>query len=95
MGFDCALAEVGTYRYEAQVGEGLVENEIDHLLAGEFDGAPTPDPGEAADWRWEDPDAVLRDAAATPARFTAWLRGGLERVLTAARPPPTARAAPG
>ncbi len=95
MGFDCPLGEVGTYRYAARVGEGLVENELDHLFAGTFEGSPSPDPLEAAEWRWADPRAVLREAAAAPRRFTAWLRGSLRTVLGAGRGAPTARAAHG
>ncbi len=95
MGFDCPLAAVGSYRYTARVGDGLLENEIDHLLVGRFDGAPAPDPEEASAWRWADAAAVLRDAAASPGRFTAWLRGSLERVLGAAAAAPRGRAAHG
>jgi isopentenyl-diphosphate delta-isomerase len=94
MGFDCPLVKIATYRYTARVGDGLVENELDHLLAGEFEGAPAPDPSEATEWRWADPAAVLREATIAPQRFTAWLRGSLEQVLTAAQVAPTARAAP-
>jgi len=95
MGFECPLVKVGTYRYTARLDNGLIENELDHLLAGEFDGAPAPDPGEAEDWRWVDPDALRREIAAASQRFTPWLRGSLERVLTAARRAPRARAARG
>ena len=93
MGFECPLAEVATFRYTARVGEALVENELDHLFAGEFDGTPAPSPDEAADWRWIDPGALRGEVAAAPRRFTAWFRGSLELVLRAARPPTRARAA--
>lgn len=93
MGFECPLVEVATFRYRARVGEALVENELDHLFAGAFDGAPAPAPDEATDWRWTEPGALLEEMAATPQRFTAWLRGSLEQVLRAAWPPPRERAA--
>lgn len=93
MGFDCALAEVATYRYTVPLEGGLVENEIDHLFAGRFDGSPAPDPGEAGAWGWAEPCTVLRDVEATPQRYTAWLGGSLERVLSVRQAAPRARAA--
>ncbi len=92
MGFDCRLVEVARYRYTAHLEGGLVENEIDHLFAGEFDGPPSPDPAEAESWRWADPRRLLRQIAAAPQRFTAWFRGSLEEVLGATTAA-TARAA--
>lgn len=93
MGIECPLAPAATYRYAARLEGGLVENEIDHLLAGEFEGAPAPDPAEVAEWRWVHPAALAQELDAAPDRFTAWLGGSLARVLAAARPGPTARAA--
>jgi isopentenyl-diphosphate delta-isomerase len=87
MGFDCRLVEVARYRYTARLEGGLVENEIDHLFAGEFDGAPAPDPAEAEEWRWAEPRGLLGQIGAAPQRFTAWLRGSLEQVLTALATP--------
>jgi isopentenyl-diphosphate delta-isomerase len=95
MGFACPLAEVSTYRYRALLAGGLWENEVDHLLAGEFAGAPAPDPREAEAWRWVDPAALRREIAADPRQFTVWFRGCLEQALAAARLRPTGRAARG
>jgi len=94
MGLDCPLVKVATYRYRARLENGLWENEVDHLLAGEFEGSPAPDPDEAEGWRWVDPAALRREIAAEPRRFTVWLRGCLEQALAAA-PAPRARAARG
>jgi isopentenyl-diphosphate delta-isomerase len=74
MGFDCALAPLSTVRYRAQVGNGLVENEIDHVLAGAWDGEPSPDPAEAEGWRWVGRAALEARLAESPGEFTVWLR---------------------
>ncbi len=95
MGFDCTLRPLATYRYQARLDNGLTENELDHLLVGEFDGGPAPDPREASEWRWIAPGALRREIADDGLRFTVWLRGCLPLVLGAlpARPRP-ARPAP-
>src|SRR6266545_5866525 len=86
MGFSCPLTRIAAYRYRAALDNGLVENEVDHLLVGEFDGEPSPDPGEAAEWRWVDPGAIRRDALSVPSRYTVWFPGCLEQVLAARKP---------
>lgn len=83
MGFDCDLVEIATYRYTAPLEGGLVENEIDHLFVGRFDGVPAPDPAEVAEWQLADPSALVREVAAAPGRYTVWFGGSLERVLRA------------
>lgn len=92
MGFDCALRPIGAYRYRAELDNGLTENEIDQLLVGDSDGPPSPDPAEASEWRWAEPEALRREIAENPLRFTVWLRGCLAQALGAApgraTPPP-------
>lgn len=92
MGLTCPLRPLGTYRYRARLDGGLTENELDHLLVGEHEGRPWPDPREASAWRWVAPGALRRELADDPLRFTAWLGGCLERVLEAL-PGPTRRQA--
>jgi len=81
MGFDSPLRPLAIYRYQARLDNGLAENELDHLLVGEFEGSPAPDPQEASEWRWIAPGALRREIAADPLRFTVWLRGCLPLVL--------------
>ncbi|HXY32344.1 MAG TPA: isopentenyl-diphosphate Delta-isomerase [Gemmatimonadaceae bacterium] len=73
MGIDCPLREVLTFRYRADVGSGLVENELDHVYVGEFDGAPAPDPAEVSEWRWVSLPELEASIAVAPAEYTAWL----------------------
>lgn len=74
MGFDCALARIGSLRYRARLEGGLVENEIDHVLVGTWDGAPAPDPREADAWRWVEREPLEARLAAEPEEFTVWFR---------------------
>lgn len=72
MGFRATLRHIGTFTYRAEVGEGLVEHEFDHVLVGTFDGAPAPDPAEVGAWRWLAAEATLAECAAHPEAFTPW-----------------------
>jgi isopentenyl-diphosphate delta-isomerase len=77
MGFGAPLKQVGAFTYRADVGSGLVEHELDHVLVGAFDGEPAPAPGEVDAWRWLAPQSVLAACAAHPARYTPWLAEAL------------------
>lgn|SRR5574341_756339 len=79
MGFRCALTPLGTFVYRAQLGT-LVEHEYDHVFVGRFDGSPTPDPAEVAEWRWVRLDELEAGLAAHPEHYTVWLARALPLV---------------
>jgi isopentenyl-diphosphate delta-isomerase len=85
MGIECRLERVGAFTYRADVGDGLVEHEIDHLFVGRHDGDPRPDHGEVDAWRWQSPDDLERDLLANPDVYAAWLRPALD-ALKAVQP---------
>jgi isopentenyl-diphosphate delta-isomerase len=74
MGFDCELAHHSVVRYSASLDHGLVENEVDHVLLGAWEGAPRPDPREAEGWRWISQRALRARVARAPQEFTVWFR---------------------
>jgi isopentenyl-diphosphate Delta-isomerase len=74
MGFTCALRPVHRFVYRAELDGGMIEHECDTVLVGHYDGVPSPDPAEVGGWRWTHPDAIARELAAAPERFTAWFR---------------------
>jgi isopentenyl-diphosphate delta-isomerase len=80
MGFDCPLAVSFTFTYRAELADGMVEHEIDHVLVGQFDGEPVADPEEVEEWRWIGKDELAREIAANPHRYTAWLGIALEQL---------------
>jgi isopentenyl-diphosphate Delta-isomerase len=87
MGFTVSLEEVARFVYRAlDEGSGLTEHEYDHVLVGTFDGEPRPDPAEASDWRWVEPEALRLDLSLTPAIYTPWLGPGLEALARAPGP---------
>jgi isopentenyl-diphosphate delta-isomerase len=80
MGVECELTHVVTFEYRADVGEGMLEHEVDHVFRGSFSGAPTPDAAEVSGFRWELLADVRKDCAANPERYSAWLPLALARL---------------
>ncbi|MDQ6828908.1 MAG: isopentenyl-diphosphate Delta-isomerase [Gemmatimonadota bacterium] len=73
MGFDCELRELATFRYRAELAAGLAEHELDHVLAGEWEGTPVPDPDEVAECDWTPLDSLERAMIDEPSKYSAWL----------------------
>ena len=74
MGFGCDLTFLFRTHYRAQVSNDLIEDEVVHVFGGRHDGAPDPDPGEVAEWRWMSADELARDVAERPEIYTVWFR---------------------
>jgi isopentenyl-diphosphate delta-isomerase len=73
MGIACALKPVAVFQYRADVGHGLIENEVDHLFIGVCDDVPLPAPDEVSEWMYISPDALATRMAQAPDDFSAWL----------------------
>lgn len=92
---DCAARRLGeelgislpldrhlTVDYEADVGDGLREHERVTLFSASADRdrlVPSPDPDEVETTRWISLEALRREMAQDPTRFTPWLRIYLDR----------------
>ena len=68
----CGVTRVGELTYHADLGNGLVEHELDHIVVGQWAGDVTPNPLEVAEIRWVDPRSFLTELALIPTAFTAW-----------------------
>lgn len=93
MGFDCALERVHGFVYRAEVGNGLVEHEYDHVYVGRCDALPRCDPREVDAWRWIEPRSLARAVARRPELFTYWFRRCLAEAALPTSPSPGARRA--
>lgn len=71
---DCGLERVSQFVYRADVGGGLVEHELDHVLIGQWSGVMRPDPSEVSAIRWVDPSMLFAALRDVPDTFTAWTR---------------------
>ena len=74
LGVDCDLKFALRTHYRADVGGGLIEDEIVHLFLGFHDGAVTPDPAEAAGYDWVSRAELRQRMAARPEDYTYWFR---------------------
>jgi isopentenyl-diphosphate Delta-isomerase len=81
MGFDCDFDEAFSFVYRADVGQGLVEHEYDHVFIGVSDKQPEINPDEVASWKYVDLEWLKEDAAASPEKYTEWFKIALEEVL--------------
>ncbi len=74
MGFDCQLKEVTVFHYRAEFDNGLIENEIDHLFVGQYDGEINPNPQEVGDIKWISLENLKKDMALNPNIYTPWFK---------------------
>jgi isopentenyl-diphosphate Delta-isomerase len=81
MGLSIPLTETGMFHYIAHFDNGLIENEIDHVLVGYWDGQPLQiNPEEVMNYAWVNiktlPERITKNAA----DYTPWLLPALKYV---------------
>jgi len=81
MGFDCEMHEAFSFIYKAEVGNGLTENEYDHVFFGDYEGKPKINKDEAMSYRWILLGKLKEESQRNPDNFTPWLRIILDRVI--------------
>ncbi|MDF3034067.1 MAG: Diphosphomevalonate decarboxylase/isopentenyl-diphosphate delta-isomerase [Alphaproteobacteria bacterium] len=82
MGFKAQILSCGTFQYTAPFDNGLVENELDHVLVGFADPETIkPDPDEVSDYRWVSINQLKDELEKTPGSFTPWFHQALEVAL--------------
>lgn len=74
MGFDTDLQYVTKFHYRIEFGNGLIENEIDHIYVGYYDGIPNPDPVEVSGYKWMTLHDIKKDIDDYPDNYTYWLK---------------------
>jgi isopentenyl-diphosphate delta-isomerase len=73
MGFTCDLDRIDAIYYRAELDNGLVEHEYDHILVGYYVSDPVPNQDEVQGWRWTHPDQLASDMQREPEEYSAWL----------------------
>jgi isopentenyl-diphosphate delta-isomerase len=74
MGFDCDLEKLTDFVYRAELDHGLTEHEFDHVFVGRWQGVPDINTDEVESYKWMDVEAVERDIAENPDRYTEWFK---------------------
>lgn len=62
------------FQYKAEMENGLIEHEVDHVYTGIFDGEPVLNPEEAEDWKFVNVNEVRHEVEKNPDLFTVWFR---------------------
>jgi isopentenyl-diphosphate delta-isomerase len=74
LGFATQLTKIFDFTYRAEVENGLVEHEFDHVFTGRYDGAVSPAPAEVAAIRHATLPDLQSELETNPAHFTTWFR---------------------
>ncbi len=83
MGLSCELKFIFSFQYKADVGNGLIEHELDHVFVGTSDQHPNPDPTEAASWKYASYNEIIALTENHPDQFTEWFKMIYQRVQQA------------
>jgi len=81
MGFDCEFNEIFSFVYKADVGQGLIEHEFDHVFIGVWNENPVPNPDEVCNWKYIKLDTLEIDVKENPDSYTIWFKIALAEVL--------------
>lgn len=74
LGFDTALIEIFSFTYKAEVENGLIEHEFDHVFAGEYEGYVKLNAAEVADYTYSTIEEIKAAIQTQPTKFTSWFR---------------------
>ena len=74
LGITCALTFMYKFKYHAQYGAVGAEHEYCWVYYGRYDGAIDVNEREIAEWRFVDIASLESEVAASPERFTPWLK---------------------
>jgi isopentenyl-diphosphate delta-isomerase len=80
LGIEAGIDHIFSFTYRADVENGLIEHEYDHVFAGIYDGDFFPDPDEVASVRYERQDILRDELLEHPERFTKWFRMAYPRL---------------
>lgn len=81
MGMECELYPVFNFQYRAEVTEGIIENEYDHVFFGTTDQVPVINPLEVVAYRYINMNDLPDEIATQPDQYTEWLKICLIRVM--------------
>lgn len=74
MGFSCDLKEVFSFKYKTEFADGLIENEIDHVFIGCYDGKVSINLEEVCEYKWVEYDQLKVDVETNKEIYTYWFK---------------------
>ena len=80
MGIFASIEPAFQFIYHAQLDQGLVEHELDHVFIGNYEGVINPNEQEVSDYLYLSREEVKNRMAETPEAFTVWFKIAFPRV---------------
>ena len=80
MGLNADLKEIFSFIYKANLKNGLIEHEFDHVLVGYTDLSPIINIKEVEDWKWVDLSILEHEIDKNPNIYTEWFKIIFKRV---------------
>jgi isopentenyl-diphosphate delta-isomerase len=74
LGFTTSLKKIFYFIYHAEVENGLIEHEYDHVFAGEYEGKISLNSEEVRDYEYRTIKEIKAAFQNEPANFTSWFR---------------------
>jgi isopentenyl-diphosphate delta-isomerase len=74
LGFVTPLQKVFEFVYKADVENGLIEHEYDHVFVGEYEGTVQMNEKEVADYCYENMNDIKWMIREQPEKFTSWFK---------------------
>lgn len=62
------------FQYRAELDNGLIEHELDHVYIGLFNGEPVINSNEVEDWRYSSLAELKEDVRRNPDDYTYWFK---------------------
>ncbi len=81
MGMECDLKEVFSFIYKADVMQGLIEHEFDHVFIGTTDATPIINRAEVESYKYETVANITKDIEKNPQNYTAWFKIAFAKLL--------------
>ncbi len=81
MGMSAELQHAFSFTYQADLQDGLTENEYDHVFFGLSDNIPVINPEEVASYRYVNLRTLSMEMSEAPEDYTAWLKICFNRVM--------------
>ncbi|MBO5957797.1 MAG: isopentenyl-diphosphate Delta-isomerase [Bacteroidales bacterium] len=81
MGMKCELKEVFHFTYKADVTQGLMEHEIDHVFVGTTDVVPEINSEEVESYKYDTMENIRMDIEKNPQDYTPWFKIAFAELL--------------
>lgn len=77
---NCDLKFLFSFNYKAELDNGFVEHELDHVFLGYSDEKPFPDNSEVCEWKYSSINKIEDDMKVNPANYTYWFKLIFEKI---------------